>query len=61
MAADIEIEQAEVTQLPTTSVPVTAENAPKVLRLVDAVEDLEDVQAVYANFDIPDEVLSEVG
>jgi len=61
MAADIEIEQAEVTQLPTTSMPVTAENAPKVLRLVDAVEDLEDVQAVYANFDIPDEVLSEVG
>jgi YebC/PmpR family DNA-binding regulatory protein len=59
--AVIEIEQAEVTQLPTTSVPVTAENAPKVLRLVDAVEDLEDVQAVYANFDIPDEVLSEVG
>jgi YebC/PmpR family DNA-binding regulatory protein len=61
MTADIEVEQAEVTQLPTTSVPVTAENAPKVLRLVDAVEDLEDVQAVYANFDIPDEVLSEVG
>ena len=58
MAADIEIEQAEVTQLPTTSVPVTAENAPKVLRLVDAVEDLEDVQAVYANFDIPDEVIA---
>ena len=61
MAAHIEIEQAEVTQLPTMSVPVTAENAPKVLRLVDAVEDLEDVQAVYANFDIPDDVLSEVG
>jgi len=61
MAAHIEIEQAEVTQLPTMAVPVTAENAPKVLRLVDAVEDLEDVQAVYANFDIPDDVLSEVG
>ena len=57
----VEIERAEVTQLPTTSVPVTAEMAPKVLRLVDAVEDLEDVQAVYANFDIPDEVMSEVG
>ena len=56
----IEIEQSEVTQLPTTSVPVTAENAPKVLKLVDAVEDLEDVQAVYANFDIPDDVLAEV-
>jgi YebC/PmpR family DNA-binding regulatory protein len=53
----IQIDQAEVTQLPTTSVPVNAETAPKVLRLVDALEDLDDVQAVYANFDIPDEVL----
>ena len=59
--AGVEIEQAEVTQLPTTSVPVSAERAPKVLRLVDAVEDLDDVQAVYANFDIPDEVMSDVG
>jgi len=49
-----------VTQLPTTTVPVDATNAPKVLRLVDALEDLDDVQSVYANFDIPDEVLSEV-
>ncbi len=56
-AAGIEIDQGEVTQLPTTSVPVNAETAPKVLRLVDALEDLDDVQAVYANFDIPDEVL----
>jgi transcriptional/translational regulatory protein YebC/TACO1 len=31
-----------------------------VLRLVDALEDLDDVQSVYANFDIPDEVLAEV-
>jgi YebC/PmpR family DNA-binding regulatory protein len=55
--AGIQIDQAEVTQLPTTSVPVNEETAPKVLRLVDALEDLDDVQAVYANFDIPDEVL----
>ena len=55
------IEQADITQLPTTSVPVDAATAPKVLRLVDALEDLDDVQAVYANFDIPDEVLADVG
>ena len=55
--AGVHVDQGEVTQLPTTSVPVSAENAPKVLRLVDALEDLDDVQAVYANFDIPDEVL----
>ncbi len=60
-SAGVTIDQAEVTQLPTTSVPVDAATAPKVLRLVDALEDLDDVQAVYANFDIPDEVLADVG
>jgi YebC/PmpR family DNA-binding regulatory protein len=59
-AADVVIDQAEVTQMPTTSVPVDASTAPKVLRIVDALEDLDDVQAVYANFDIPDEVLADV-
>jgi len=58
--AGVTIEQAEVTQLPSTSVPVGADNAAKVLRLVDALEDLEDVQEVYANFDIPDELLAKV-
>ncbi len=56
--ASIAIEQAEVTQMPVTSVPVDAATAPKVLRLVDALEDLDDVQDVYANFDIPDEVMA---
>lgn len=56
--AGIAIEQAEVTQMPVTSVPVDAATAPKVLRLVDALEDLDDVQDVYANFDIPDEVMA---
>ncbi len=59
--AGVRIDQAEVTQMPTTSVPVDEKTAPKVLRLVDALEDLDDVQAVYANFDIPDEVLAKVG
>jgi YebC/PmpR family DNA-binding regulatory protein len=55
--AGVEVEQGEVTYLPTTSIPVDAATAPKVLGLVDALEDLDDVQAVFANFDIPDEVL----
>ena len=59
--AGIQVDQAEVTQMPSTSVPIDAATAPKVLRLVDALEDLDDVQAVFANFDIPDEVLAEVG
>jgi YebC/PmpR family DNA-binding regulatory protein len=59
--AGVTIDRAEVTQLPTTSVPVNAQTAPSVLRLVDALEDLDDVQDVFANFDIPDEVLASIG
>jgi YebC/PmpR family DNA-binding regulatory protein len=58
--AEVTIDSADVTQLPSTTVPVDAATAPKVLRLVDALEDLDDVQAVFANFDIPDEVMAEV-
>lgn len=59
--AAVEIEQAEVTQLPSVSVAVDEAGATKVLRLVDALEDLDDVQAVFGNFDIPDEVLASLG
>ena len=47
--------------IPQNTVPVGADKAASVLRLVEALEDLEDVQAVHANFDIPDEILAEVG
>ncbi|MCL1595050.1 MAG: YebC/PmpR family DNA-binding transcriptional regulator [Actinomycetia bacterium] len=57
-AAGVAIDTADVTYLPSVSVPVDEATAPKVLRLVDALEDLDDVQAVFANFDIPDEVLA---
>ena len=44
--------------LPSVNVPVTDEATAKaVLRLVDALEDCDDVQNVYSNFDIPDQVL----
>ena len=59
-AAGLAVDSAEVTQLPKTTVPVDAKTAPQVLRLVDLLDDLDDVQAVYANFDIPDDVLAEV-
>lgn len=52
------LDTAEVTQLPVTTVPVDEKTAPKVLRLIDALEDLDDVQSVYANFDIADEVMA---
>jgi YebC/PmpR family DNA-binding regulatory protein len=52
---------ADLTMLPSTSVPLTEEaSARAVLRLIDALEDHDDVQGVYANFDIPDEVLETV-
>ena len=56
----IVIDSADVTQLPTVTVPVDSSTAPKVLRLVDLLDDLDDVQAVFANFDISDEVMAEV-
>ena len=52
------VEQGEVSQIASVSVPVNEENARKVLRLVDALEDLDDVQAVHGNFDIPEDVLA---
>ena len=48
---------SEVTMVPDTTVKVTGENAQKVLKLVDALEESDDVQAVHANFDIPDEII----
>ncbi len=60
-AVAVEVEQAEVTQMPSVSVAVDESGAGKVLRLVDALEDLDDVQSVYGNFDIPEEVLAALG
>ena len=56
--AGVTMENGEVTQLPKTSVPVDAATAPKVLRLIDVLDDLDDVQEVFANFDIPDDVMA---
>ena len=57
----ITYDSAEVTMVPSVSVPLGRDAAVKVLRLLDALEDLDDVQDVYANFDIPDAVMAEVG
>jgi YebC/PmpR family DNA-binding regulatory protein len=60
-AAGIPALSAELTMVPQTQVPVDGAQARQVLALLDALEELDDVQNVYANFDIPDEVLAEVG
>ena len=60
-AAGIAYESAEATMLPKTTVQIDDEaTAKKVLRLVDALEENDDVQDVYANFDIPERVLEAV-
>ena len=59
--AGIPVDSADVTMLPTSTVALgTAEDAKRVLRLIDALDDHDDVQGVYANFDVPDEVLEAV-
>ena len=56
-AAGIDYESAEAQFVPSVTVPLEEDAARRVLRLVDALEDLDDVQDVYANFDIPERVL----
>ena len=58
--AGVDYESADGSFVPSVQVPLDEDGARKVLRLVDALEDLDDVQNVYANFDVSDEVLQAV-
>jgi len=57
VAAGIEFEQAELTMVPKNTVMLEEKDARKTMKIVDALEDSDDVQEVYANFDIPEDVL----
>lgn len=60
-AAGIEYTSADMTRIPQTTVRVEdSKEAARIVRLMDSLEDLDDVQQAYANFDIPDEILQEV-
>lgn len=59
--AGVPLVSAEVTMLPQAAVPVPPDKVESVLRLVEALEDLDDVQAVWSNFDIPEEALARAG
>ncbi len=61
VAAGFEPEVAEVTMQPSTSVDLQLDDAEKVMRLVDMLEDLDDVQNVYNNADFSDEVMAQLG
>lgn len=59
-AAGIEIESSRLSMEPSATVPLDAATARQVLRLIDDLEESDDVQEVYSNFDVPDEVMAEV-
>lgn len=59
--AGVEVASAEVTMVPNATVRVEGAQARGVLALLEALEDQDDVQGVYANFDIPEAVLAETG
>ena len=59
--AGIDYESAEVAFLPTMEVPLDEETAKKVFRLIEALEDSDDVQNVYANYSVTDDILEKVG
>lgn len=61
LGAGLESENAEVTMLASITVPVDLDGAEKLLALVDHLEDLDDVQNVYTNADIPASVMAELG
>ena len=59
-SANLEYESAESSFVPSMTVPLDEEGARKIFKLIDALEDCDDVQNVYANFDVSDEVMAAV-
>ena len=58
--AGVEMERAEMTYRPSSLVPIDEAQAVRLMRLIDALEDNDDVDAVHANFDVPADVLERV-
>ena len=56
--AGVPVASAEITMLPQTAVPVDGGEARQVLGLIESLEDLDDVQNVYANFDISEDIMA---
>ena len=57
-AQSLDYESADTSFLPSMSIPLDGESAKKVFSLIEAIEDLDDVQNVYGNFDVSDEVMA---
>jgi len=58
--AGIEYDSAETSLVPTMTVPVDEEAARKVFKLIDVLEDCDDVQNIYANFDVSDDIMEKI-
>jgi len=56
----VKYQTAELTMIPSSSVKLSGNSAKQLLSLIDTLEEHDDVQQVYANFDIPDEILEEI-
>jgi transcriptional/translational regulatory protein YebC/TACO1 len=57
-AAAIDYESAESSFMPSVTVALDEEGARKIFKLIDVIEDSDDVQNVYANFDVSDEIMA---
>jgi YebC/PmpR family DNA-binding regulatory protein len=60
-AAGIDYESAEAAFLPSVEIPLDEDQAKRVFRLIEAIEDSDDVQDVYANYSVPDDIMEKLG
>lgn len=58
--AEIPVLSAEITRVPQTNIPLQEDQSRKILKLMEAIDDHDDVQKVYSNFDIPEELLQRI-
>ncbi len=61
IAAGIEPSSSQIVRLPNSTVDLDAENGRKILKLIDGLDDHDDVQSVTSNFNIPDEAMAALG
>ncbi|HEX3751711.1 MAG TPA: YebC/PmpR family DNA-binding transcriptional regulator [Streptosporangiaceae bacterium] len=59
--AGIDYESADIAFVPTMEIPVDEDQARRVFRVIDALEDSDDVQDVYANYSVPDDIMEKLG
>ncbi len=60
IGADVKIELSEIAMIPQNTIALDEKNASQMLKLMEILEDHDDIQNVYANFDIPDDVMQKV-